>query len=69
MQDPVGTARAAAGEDSEMKALIEFQQVCKYYHLGDSTVTAADHLSFRTAKGDFVATAGPPDLPAAVNLH
>ena len=26
--------------------LIEFQQVCKYYHMGDTTVVAADHISF-----------------------
>ena len=54
----MGTARAAAGEDSEMKALIEFQQVCKYYHMGDSTVTAADHISFQISKGEFVAIVG-----------
>lgn len=41
-----------------MRALIEFQQVCKYYHMGDSTVTAADHISFQISKGEFVAIVG-----------
>ncbi len=38
--------------------LIEFQQVCKYYQMGDSTVIAADHISFRIFKGEFVAIVG-----------
>jgi len=38
--------------------LIEFQQVCKYYQMGDSTVVAADHISFRIFKGEFVAIVG-----------
>ena len=29
-----------------METLIEFQNVCKYYHMGDTTVVAADHISF-----------------------
>ena len=27
-----------------MNALIEFRQVCKYYHMGDTIVKAADHI-------------------------
>ena len=41
-----------------MKPLIEFQQVCKYYHMGDSTVVAADHISFEIFQGEFVAIVG-----------
>ena len=41
-----------------MKALIEFQQVCKYYYMGDDTVVAADHISFQVFKGEFVAIVG-----------
>ena len=41
-----------------MRALIEFQQVCKYYHMGDTTVVAADHISFQAYKGEFVAIVG-----------
>ena len=41
-----------------MNALIEFQQVCKYYHMGDTTVKAADHISFQIYKGEFVAIVG-----------
>ena len=41
-----------------MSALIEFQQVCKYYQMGDSTVVAADHISMQINKGEFVAIVG-----------
>ncbi len=41
-----------------MKALIEFQKVCKYYHMGDTTVVAADHISFQIFQGEFVAIVG-----------
>jgi len=41
-----------------MKPLIEFQQVCKYYHMGDTTVVAADHISFQIFQGEFVAIVG-----------
>ena len=41
-----------------MSALIEFQFVCKYYQMGDTTVKAADHISFQIQKGEFVAIVG-----------
>ena len=41
-----------------METLIEFQNVCKYYPMGDTTVVAADHISFRIYKGEFVAIVG-----------
>ena len=41
-----------------MGALIEFQEVCKYYQMGDTTVKAADHISFQIQKGEFVAIVG-----------
>ena len=41
-----------------MNTLIEFQNVCKYYPMGDTTVVAADHISFRICKGEFVAIVG-----------
>ena len=41
-----------------MSALITFQNVCKYYHMGDATVKAADHISFEICKGEFVAIVG-----------
>ena len=30
-----------------MSALIEFDSVCKYYQMGDTTVKAADHISMQ----------------------
>lgn len=41
-----------------MSALIEFREVCKYYPMGDTTVIAADHISFQIEKGEFVAIVG-----------
>lgn len=41
-----------------MSALIEFRQVCKTYQMGDTTVRAADHISMRIEKGEFVAIVG-----------
>ena len=41
-----------------MAALITFQEVCKYYSMGDSTVTAADHISFEIGAGEFTAIVG-----------
>ncbi|MCI8677035.1 MAG: ABC transporter ATP-binding protein [Lawsonibacter sp.] len=41
-----------------MAALITFQEVCKYYSMGDSTVTAADHISFEIEAGEFTAIVG-----------
>ena len=41
-----------------MSALIEFRQVCKFYHMGDSVVRAADHISMQIERGEFVAIVG-----------
>ena len=41
-----------------MSALIEFDDVCKYYQMGDTTVKAVDHISMQIQKGEFVAIVG-----------
>ena len=41
-----------------MSALIEFDAVCKYYQMGDTTVKAADHITMKIEKGEFVAIVG-----------
>ena len=41
-----------------MSALIEFDGVCKYYQMGDTTVKAADHITMKIEKGEFVAIVG-----------
>ena len=41
-----------------MSALIEFESVCKYYQMGDTTVKAADHITMKIDKGEFVAIVG-----------
>ena len=41
-----------------MEALIEFRGVSKYYTMGDTVVKAADQISFKIYKGEFVAIVG-----------
>lgn len=41
-----------------MSALIEFRDVSKVYHMGDSVVTAANHISMQIKRGEFVAIVG-----------
>ena len=41
-----------------MGALIEFREVCKYYKMGDTTVKAADRISFQVQKGELIAIVG-----------
>jgi putative ABC transport system ATP-binding protein len=41
-----------------MNALIEFRSVSKVYRMGDNEVWAADHISFKINKGEFVAIVG-----------
>ena len=55
---PQGAVPAADGEVFDMAALITFQEVCKYYRMGDSTVTAADRISFEIMEGEFTAIVG-----------
>ena len=49
-----------------MSALIEFDAVCKYYQMGDTTVKAADHITMKIEKGEFVAIVGQSDVEVAV---
>ena len=41
-----------------MSAPIEFEAVCKYYQRGDTTGKAADHITMKIEKGEFVAIVG-----------
>ena len=41
-----------------MNALIEFREVCKVYHMGDTDVWAANHISMKIWQGEFVAIVG-----------
>jgi putative ABC transport system ATP-binding protein len=40
------------------EALIEFRNVSKHYHMGDSIVKAIDNVSFKIFNGEFVAIVG-----------
>jgi len=41
-----------------MTPLIEFKKLSKIYHVGDSTIRAADKISFKINRGEFVAIVG-----------
>ena len=51
-----------------MSALIEFDEVCKYYQMGDTTVKAADHITMKIEKGEFVASSLRLILPTSLPL-
>ena len=36
-----------------------FQDVCKYYQMGDTRIAAADHVSFSIERGEFCVILGP----------
>lgn len=38
---------------------IEFKDVCKYYKMGENTITAADSMTFHIEKGEFTVVVGP----------
>ena len=52
-----------------MSALIEFEQVCKYYQMGDTLVKAADHITMKIEKGEFVAIVGQSGRPHLRHLQ
>ena len=36
-----------------------FDNVCKYYQMGDTRIAASDHVSFEIQKGEFCVILGP----------
>lgn len=42
-----------------MEHFVTFENVCKYYQVGDNRITAADHVSFFIDKGEFCVIVGP----------
>lgn len=38
---------------------IKFDNVCKFYKMGDQTISAVDHISFVVEKGEFCVIVGP----------
>ena len=42
-----------------MAHFIEFQNVCKYYTMGENRIAAADHVNFFVEKGEFCIIVGP----------
>lgn len=42
-----------------MREFVSFQNVCKYYTMGEQKISAADHISFDIKKGEFCVIVGP----------
>ena len=42
-----------------MAYFVEFQNVCKYYTMGQTRIAAADHVSFKIGRGEFTVIVGP----------
>lgn len=40
-------------------SFLEFDNVCKYYQVGDHRIAAADHITFSAERGEFVIIVGP----------
>ena len=42
-----------------MSSFVTFENVCKYYQMGETRIAAADHVSFTIEKGEFCIIVGP----------
>ena len=42
-----------------MREFVSFQNVCKYYKMGEQKITAANNVSFEIKKGEFCVIVGP----------
>lgn len=42
-----------------MESFVLFDQVCKYYKMGEHPIVAADHVTFNIEKGEFCVILGP----------
>ena len=42
-----------------MGHVVDFQDVCKYYTMGEQRITAADHITFTIEQGEFTIIVGP----------
>lgn len=42
-----------------MRDFVSFQNVCKYYKMGEQKISATDHISFDIKKGEFCVIVGP----------
>ena len=45
--------------DRERQPYVVFDNVCKYYQMGETRIAAADHVSFTIEKGEFCVILGP----------
>jgi len=46
-------------KETYMEGFVHFDNVCKYYKTGETTIAAADHVNFDIEKGEFCIIVGP----------
>ena len=56
---PFRKNRAIPNGGSQVEHFITFDNVCKYYQMGQNRIAAADHISFYVEKGEFCIIVGP----------
>ena len=44
---------------NQLEHFVFFENVCKYYNMGDTRIAAADHVNFEIEKGEFCVIVGP----------
>ena len=59
MRSQLRSRSAAATLAAPMQPVIQTQQLCRTFQVGESEVHALDHVDFEVAEGDFVAVMGP----------
>ena len=45
--------------NKQQMPFVVFDNVCKYYQMGDTRIAASDHVSFTIEKGEFCVILGP----------
>ena len=51
--------KEAANKTASDKPFVSFEEVCKYYQMGDQRISASDHVNFSIEKGEFCVIVGP----------
>lgn len=49
--------------------IIHLENVCRYYHMGETIVKAVDGITLSVKKGDFVAVMGPSGSGKSTSMH
>ena len=51
--------KETAPKTASDKPFVSFENVCKYYQMGEQRITASDHVNFHIEKGEYCVIVGP----------